>query len=196
MITMSQPMQLLTSHASVEWSTPKKYADLARQCMGSIDLDPASSEPANRQLICADRYHTVARNGLNHNWYGNIWLNPPYGKYGAKSNQQLWSENLCKEFQLGNVNQAILLINSTHGYGWYERLWSQYWCCLATERIKFLQYDVTHDRFYETDQAKRGQTFVYFGYHPDKFVAAFSAIGRIIPPNSFLADMYMEYVAH
>ena len=43
--------------------TPE-YIEAARIVLGSIDLDPASSDIAN-QLVRAKKYYTIADNGLN-----------------------------------------------------------------------------------------------------------------------------------
>jgi hypothetical protein len=40
-----------------EWYTPANYIEASRMVMGSIDLDPASSETANR-TVCATAYYT------------------------------------------------------------------------------------------------------------------------------------------
>jgi ParB family transcriptional regulator, chromosome partitioning protein len=45
--------------------------------MGAFDLDPASCEEAN-QTVKATKFYGAADNGLEHEWYGKIWLNPPY----------------------------------------------------------------------------------------------------------------------
>ena len=46
-----------------EWYTPSRYIESARRVMGSIDLDPASCEKANR-TVKAGTYYTVEDNGL------------------------------------------------------------------------------------------------------------------------------------
>ena len=58
-----------------ERHTPKKYIDSARLVMGSIDIDPASNDSAQR-IIKANQYYTIKTNGLDKTWGGNIWLNP------------------------------------------------------------------------------------------------------------------------
>ncbi len=48
----------LTSKETVEWYTPGRYVELARQVMGSIDLDPASNELA-QTWIKAKTFYSV-----------------------------------------------------------------------------------------------------------------------------------------
>ena len=61
-----------------EWYTPEKYVEAARKVLGKIDLDPASSKPANK-IIKATKFYTLADDGLKQPWNGRLWLNPPYG---------------------------------------------------------------------------------------------------------------------
>ena len=62
-----------------EHYTPREYPDAAREVMGAIDLDPASSEQANA-LIRSTDYFTAVDNGFVRHWHGRVWLNPPGGK--------------------------------------------------------------------------------------------------------------------
>jgi hypothetical protein len=107
----------LKSSESVEWYTPKIYIEAARDVMGSIDLDPASSEMAN-EIVKATRYITQddIPDGLSQNWEGNVWLNPPYGK-GSGS----FTTKLIEEYSSGRVKSAILLLNA---YG-FDTIWFQ-----------------------------------------------------------------------
>jgi ParB family chromosome partitioning protein len=171
---MQQAMAVLTSHETAEWYTPPKYVELARAVLGEIDLDPAS-DALPQTWIKAIRYYARGYDGLSRFWFGNIWLNPPYGKTGGKSNQAVWSAKMVDEYENGRITEGILLVNSTHGYKWYEELWTRYPVCLVRERIRFFKPDGT-----EGGQAKRGQTFVYFGSNVERFAEVFSSIGRII----------------
>ena len=63
-----------------EWYTPAQYLDLAREVLGEIDLDPASSDAAQRAVKAAKYFKYVSEedNGLTKPWHGRVWLNPPY----------------------------------------------------------------------------------------------------------------------
>lgn len=67
------------SSASVEHFTPGWLVEKARYVLGGIDLDPASSEEANR-VVRAPRIYTRESNGLHQaRWDGRTILNPPGG---------------------------------------------------------------------------------------------------------------------
>ena len=76
-----------------EWYTPAHIVEAARQTMGGIDLDPASSEIAN-QLVKATRFITIEENGITANWGDaqRVWINPPYSQPAIK---QFAKKTLC-----------------------------------------------------------------------------------------------------
>ncbi len=74
---------------SNEWYTPSKYIEAAREVMGEIDLDPASSDLAN-QTVKASMYYSQQEDGLILPWHGNCWINPPYT--GIVASRHGWSE--------------------------------------------------------------------------------------------------------
>jgi hypothetical protein len=66
------------SSESAEHYTPEDIVESARISLGSIDLDPASCEEANR-VIQASTYFTREDNGYRREWVGRVFLNPPGG---------------------------------------------------------------------------------------------------------------------
>jgi hypothetical protein len=113
------------SSESNEFYTPPAIVEAARATMGGIDLDPASCEEAN-EVVQARCYYLARglelswRRDVDHNLalgstLGNpgaparVFLNPPGGKVGKRSSAVVWWEKLCREWQAGNVEQAVFI---------------------------------------------------------------------------------------
>lgn len=174
---LSQPMQVLLSHEAVDYYTPPEYIEAARQVMGRIDLDPASCKDAQK-TVRAGRFYSEADDGLSREWYGCVWLNPPYSKTNGKSNQELWAKRLITEYQSGNVEQAILLVKSALGYKWFEELWDELPVCFARLRLSFTKSDGNTD-----GESKHGTALFYLGNDLPQFISVFSRFGRITTPD-------------
>ena len=125
------------NRGNVEWYTPAEYIDAARQVMGTIDLDPASSEEANR-VVRAERFHTKADDGLVQPWRGNVWMNPPF----KAALIARFVDKLCHHVAMGDVVQAIILTNNATETQWYSRLTAvSSALCMVRGRIKFWSPD-------------------------------------------------------
>lgn len=57
-----------------EWYTPPEII----RSMGEFDLDPCSSTIAYELNHSAKKSYTKEDDGLSKEWFGRIWLNPPY----------------------------------------------------------------------------------------------------------------------
>ena len=154
---------------SDEYQTPKIYVDAARLVMGSIDLDPASSEINNKRLKVPISY-TKETNGLKQRWFGNVWLNPPY----SKPNLTLFTNKLLQEY--GVFYNAIYLVPSFTAEKWYQQCLKQVTAiCLPNKRIDFLLNGV-----YQT-APRFSNTFFYFGNNVRamEFCHVFSKFGFV-----------------
>lgn len=165
-----------------EWFTPHTYIKAARSVMGSIDLDPASCDIANK-TVKASQYYTIDDNGLNKEWLAKtIWLNPPYGKVNpiqgsTRSYQKLFVEKLLHEYAKGYIEHAVLLLlgNSCFTHYFYP-LW-QYPLCFHDGFITFYRPDGT------TSDFGFGTIFVYLGPNIASFVKHFVQFGPVITPD-------------
>jgi len=125
------PTQVKYNSGNNEWYTPSEYIMLAKAVMGSIDLDPASNAIAN-EVVQAKQYFSAEDDGLQRQWHGNVWLNPPY------------SSNLLKKFakklieELPYIDNAIVLVNNATETEWFKTLVSKATAiCFPYHRIKF-----------------------------------------------------------
>lgn len=150
-----------------EWYTPDEYIELAWDVLGEIDLDPASCEFANR-TIQARRYFTVEQDGLKQEWYGRVWMNPPYNAELVP----LFAEKFAREYESGRVTEGIVLVNNATETNWF---WNLAKCakavCFPKGRIRY------------TSQTRasmaplQGQAFLYFGENETRFIGVFKKVG-------------------
>lgn len=151
-----------------EWYTPPEYIEAARKAMGSIDLDPASSEIA-QQTVKATCFYTVDDDGLTKDWAGNVWLNPPYGK-------QLIGEFVEKLLsEASAINSAIVLVNNATDTGWFHSLMAlSNAACFIRGRVKFLDKTGT-----PANTPLQGQAIFYIGEDEDSFAEQFRPFGWV-----------------
>jgi hypothetical protein len=162
-----------------EWYTPPVYIEAARRVMGSIELDPASCEQANR-VVKAERYYTLEDNGLQQDWTcKSLWLNPPYGRIKSEltgsihSHQMLFAEKLQQSYECGKVNQAVLLSLGNPGSVWFQPFFS-YLIGFHCGHIKFHRPDGTIGQF------GFPLAFVYLGPHESRFIEEFQQFGVVV----------------
>ncbi len=146
-----------------EWYTPPQYIESARSVMGSIDLDPASNDFAN-ETIKAGTYYTETDNGLEKEWFGNVWLNPPY----SASLVQLFADKVANS----DFEQAIVLVNNATETAWFRKLIEKASAIIfTTGRIKYRKRDGEHG------SPLQGQAFLYFGENVEAFLSEFRTYG-------------------
>lgn len=154
-----------------EWYTPQCYLDSARLSMGSIDVDPASNDIA-QQKVQATTYYTAETNGLDKDWSGNLWMNPPYSASLIKQ----FTSNLVQEVLSGNTKHFVVLVNNATETGWFKELLSvSDALCLVNKRIKFL--DITGN---PVNSPLQGQVILYGGNNPLGFANEFAKHGVVL----------------
>ena len=171
--TAAQVYKLIkTPHVSYnsgenEWYTPNEYVESARRVMGSIDLDPASSEIAN-QTVKASIFYTKEDGGLGKPWTGNIFLNPPYAAELIKQ----FAKKYAGEVAAGRITAGVVLVNNATETGWFRDLIECANAVLFTSgRIKFL------DPNGKPGAPLQGQAILYTGENTGSFLREFSKFG-------------------
>ena len=155
-----------------EWYTPAPYLGAARQTIGGIDTDPASSEIANR-TVGATTFFSKDQDGLAQPWHGRVWLNPPY----SQPTIRLFCEAAVGKFQSGEIEQAVVLVNNGTETKWGKTLLDAATAvCFPTGRIRFLDPDGN------PGAPLQGQMIVYLGACPQRFREAFADFGTITYP--------------
>jgi phage N-6-adenine-methyltransferase len=153
-----------------EWYTPAAIIEAARAVLGGFDLDPATSEIANRTVQAA-RYFTAQDDGLAQEWpVGRIWMNPPY----AQPLMGQFAEKFAAEIRRGS--SGIVLVNNATETAWFQEFMSVASAvCFHRSRIRY----VTPDG--ELGGAPlQGQAIIYCGSDPASFAERFGGFGAIL----------------
>jgi phage N-6-adenine-methyltransferase len=154
-----------------EWYTPADIIHAVRAVLGVIDLDPASSEQAQR-TVQALRYFSLADDGLAQPWHGNVYLNPPY----AQPHIENFADKMIAEIAACRVTTAIMLTHNYTDTAWFQKLaaGAAAAICFTKGRIRFEAPDGT------LAAPTQGQAFFYFGNDPSSFVEVFSPLGFVL----------------
>lgn len=158
-----------------EWYTPVEYIEAAREVLGTIELDPASSQLAQK-TVKAGRYFTIENDGLGQAWKGKIWLNPPY----SQPHITKFVEKLAISVERGQVNEAILLTHNYTDTAWFHcaaRVCSA--ICFTRGRIAFVNQKG------EKAAPTQGQAFFYFGANTEHFMSRFCEYGFVVKRPEF-----------
>ena len=149
-----------------EWYTPEPYIVAAREVMGEIDLDPCSSDIANR-VVKAPRFFTKEDDGLDQPWRGRLWMNPPYKREICGA----FCDKMSEEVAQGNVSEAIVLVNNITETVFFQRMAEvAAGMCFPRGRIEFWHPD-------KKNSPIQGQVLVYFGPQLRPFCERFLEFG-------------------
>jgi len=149
-----------------EWYTPKEYIRQARDVLGEIDLDPASSAEANA-IVKAAKFYSADDDGLKQAWAGRVWLNPPY----ASGLVDHFAMKLLASLHEGDVTAALVLVNNSTETRWFQALLEVADAiCFPKGRVKFW-----HPR--KVAVPLQGQAILYFGKDVDNFHLRFGQFG-------------------
>jgi ParB family chromosome partitioning protein len=163
------PISQRPDYDSDEWYTPQQYTDAARAVMGAIDLDPASCVAAN-EVVGAARFFDKTTNGLALPWSGRVWLNPPYSSPLA----QEFIKKAIDEYTLGDMTQAVILVNNATETVWFQSLLTRFPVCFPASRVQFWREG------HAPAGARQGQAVFYIGPNRPQFARVFSELGPVL----------------
>ncbi len=113
-------------NTTVEWLTPPILVKM----LGVFDLDPCS--PENPPFTHAKVNFTIKDNGLEKDWFGRVYMNPPYGKGMEK-----WLEKLKI-----HGNGIALIFARTETKTFFNHIWDDADALLFVKgRIKFFNLE-------------------------------------------------------
>lgn len=109
-----------------EWLTPPAILS----ALGQFDLDPCA--PIVRPWDTAKRHYTILDNGLNQEWSGRVWCNPPYGREAST-----WLDRCAS-----HGNAIALIFARTETAMFFDQVWKRASALLFIEgRLHFHHVD-------------------------------------------------------
>lgn len=108
---MSKGMTGVHSHTMLkdEWLTPPEIV----KSLGVFDLDPCSPVEHLRPWDTARCHFSIEDNGLEQDWNGRVWCNPPYGRETFK-----WIDKLAD-----HGDGIALIFARTETKGFFKSVW-------------------------------------------------------------------------
>jgi len=98
------------------WRSPYYIIEFAQEILEKIDLDPCAS-PAIKHHFATTNWTGYPDNGLNLQWYGNAFINPPYG-----SQIKHWINKSIEEHESPSPPNQILLLPCRPGSKWFDKI--------------------------------------------------------------------------
>ena len=144
-----------------EWYTPQELI----HCLGEFDLDPAT--PENRLWNTAKVHYSKTTNGLDKEWFGRVWLNPPYSRPFI----ELFIRRMAE-----HNNGIALLFNRCDSKMFQEIIFPKADSIMfLKKRIKFYRPDGTQGR-----SPGCGSLLISFGKHNTKILERSGLAGIIV----------------
>jgi len=148
---------------SPEWCTPQIIIDKVLHLFGTIDLDPCSDNPFQPNVPALNHF-TKDDDALNQEWFGKVYMNPPYGREISK-----WTDKLQQEYEHERVGEGIALIPARPDTEWFDALY-KYLRCFIWRRLHFSNQE---------NSAPFPSMIIYMGNNTDGFKNTFNDIGRL-----------------
>jgi len=110
-----------------EWETPKELFDKINHEF-HFDLDPCAT-PQNAKCRL---YFSKEDDGLSQDWFGNVFVNPPFKQVGK------WVKKAFEEVNKGNAKIVVMLLAARTDTRWFHKY------VLPYAEIRFIEGRVTY----------------------------------------------------
>jgi len=151
---------------NTEYYTPLEIVESAREVMGWIDLDPFSSETANKRIKAALFYD---HDGLDRSWYGRMWMNHPFGRVmnAPCINRLIW------HYEEAEIEQACCITFAATSEKWFRPL-LDYPQCFLYPRTNYINPDGSIKK-----GVTKGSVVTYLGPNVSVFCEEYSQHGKV-----------------
>jgi hypothetical protein len=164
-----------------EYTTSPEIVSVVHAVLKVIDLDPASNSVSNT-VVGANLFYDKEDDGLKLEWFGNVYLNPPF----STPLVGMFCEKLCEEYFSGRVKEFIALTLLSPDTKWCKKLLrKEFTHGVGLRREAFmnnkLEWLPTEDG--SPGHLRKSLLFTYGGKFPQRFEKAFSKAGLAYIPN-------------
>ena len=119
--------KVMFSSKTPEWSTPQDFYDKLDKEF-NFDLDPCSTEDNAK----CDNFFTEEDNGLDQDWEGSVFMNPPYGRTIKQ-----WVKKAYQESYKEGTTVVCLLPARTCTQWWHDYCMKAREVLFVKGRLKF-----------------------------------------------------------
>ena len=173
------PRKLVYYTYDNEYYTPSNVVQLAKQVahVESFDLDPASSHVANSHNNIAQHYFCKKQDGLKQEWYGDVFINPPYSS--SSGNTSLWINKALECYQTGKISSITMLLRDASGTKYFDTASKNFAACYLKDRLRFWTPDGVCPRL-----SRDKHVLVYLGPHIGDFKDILAEYGLVTLPST------------
>ena len=155
-----------TNDSNDSYATKPELWRPIKQAVGGFDVDPASGAESEH---IAETVYTKEDDGLQQEWKGNVWLNPPF------SEKLPFFRKLVNELERGNITTAVALAPVDTSTQWFQSWYSQ------AELMCWLE----GRSWYESTGSPPFNTVIgVFGEYNDELVTVLDRKGQLTKPVS------------
>ena len=172
------------SNVTDQWFTPPEIVNRVSQVFNHcIDLDPCGSKESNKIVAASE---VITENSIDADWgsVGNVFCNPPSGKYTGTqpeykglSNPQAFFKKLNSGVDTGTIDQYIFLgysIEQLQTLQAKTEIPEDCVICIPSKRIRFV------DQSGNRNSPTHGNCIFYRGPNDPKFLNYFFDLGVIL----------------
>jgi DNA N-6-adenine-methyltransferase (Dam) len=132
-----------------------------------IDLDPCSNSKITPHTPSIHQF-TIEDDGLSQDWFGKVFVNPPYGRSLSD-----WAAKVVEEYESGRAEEIVFLVPSRTDTRWYKKL-TAYPRCNIEGRLKFLNPKN------KGNAAPFPSVIFYLGKKNRRFADHFGTLGQVV----------------
>ncbi|MFD1641838.1 phage N-6-adenine-methyltransferase [Halohasta litorea] len=156
--------EFMKMKGSNEKGTPPEIIEPLKRGAGGYDLDAATNKEITH---IAENYYTKSDDGLSQQWFGKVFVNPPYSREKKK-----WVAKAREELTKDRVEFIVFLCRGDSSTNWWHGLFEDAsYVCFHNQRVSFIGADST----------ARFPSHIYvLGEPPAKLVDEMNKLGAVV----------------